>query len=116
MKRIKTVSINLRLPANLHKKLVEAAASTSPPQSLNSEILARLFESFDRPTEAEIQELEGKVRQAEAYALTRMKEVEQVAVARMREVEQRADELTKEMESALAKTLELHRRAEAKLR
>lgn len=114
MTRKATISINLRLPATLHKQLAEGAAAASPPHSLNSEILTRLFESFE--TAAQFEELEGKVREAEAYAISRMKEVEQVAVARMKEVDKHVDELTEKMESALAKTRELQRRAEAKLK
>jgi hypothetical protein len=110
-KQAKTVSINLRLPADLHKKLVEAAADTSPPKSLNSEILARLFESFDRATEA--QELEEKVRAVEAHAI---KNVQEAAIIQIEEVEKRAQKLTQWMESSLAKTLELQRRAQAKLK
>jgi Arc-like DNA binding domain len=116
MKRAKTVSINLRLPADLHKKLVEAAADTSPPKSLNSEILARLFESFDRATEAQFQKLEEKVRAVEVHALKQIKKVQDAAVIRMEEVEKHAEKLAQEMESSLAKTRELQRRAEAKLK
>ena len=115
-KTAKTVNINLRLPADLHKKLVEAAGNTSPPQSLNSEILARLFETFDRATEAQVQELEEKVRAVEAYALVQIKKVQDAAVTRIEEVEKRAEKLTQEMESSLTKTLKLQRRAEAKLK
>ena len=110
VKRAKTVSINLRLPADLHKKLVEAGASNSPPSSLNSEILSRLFESFERPTVAA---LEKQVRGTEAFALARIEEVGNVAKARIKEIEERADEITKRMESSVA---ELKRRAEARLK
>jgi hypothetical protein len=113
MKRAKTVSINLRLPADLHKKLVQAGASNSPPSSLNSEILSRLFESFDRPTVAA---LEKKVNATEAYAVARIKEIETVSMARIAEVDARADEVTRRMESSLAEFQELRRRAEAKLK
>lgn len=114
MKRKTTISINLRLPSDLHKKLAEAAATASPPHSLNSEILMRLFESFENT--AQFEELEGRVKEAEAYAIKRIGEIEQIALVKMRKVEKHADELTQQMESALAKTLELHRRAEAKLK
>ena len=90
-KKSRTVNINLRLPADLHKKLVEAGASNSPPNSLNSEILSRLFESFDRPTVAA---LEKQVKGTEAYALARIEQLEMVAKARIKEVEARADEIT----------------------
>ena len=116
MKGKTAVSINLRLPADLHKKLVRAAAAASPANSLNSEILARLFESFNRATEAEVQELELKVKEAEAYALQEIKKVQETAVIQIKRVEERAEKLTQEMESSLAKTLELQRRAEAKLK
>ena len=106
MKKTKTVSINLRLPADLHKALVEAGASNSPPTSLNSEILSRLFESFERPTVAAL----------EKTALAQIKKVEIVAMDRIKEVESRADELTQRMESRLAELEELKRRAEAKLK
>ena len=112
-KRARTISINLRLPADLHKKLVAAATTVSPPNSLNSEILARLFESFDKP---EMTELEAKVREVEAHAMTRITEVEKSAVTRIREVEKHADELAQRMESSLVKLQELQRRAEAKLK
>ena len=71
MPRPKTVSINLRLPADLHKELVEAAASSSPANSLNSEILSRLFESFEDVAEletrlsnleAQVKELDGRLK------------------------------------------------------
>ena len=110
VKRAKTVSINLRLPADLHKKLVEAGASNSPPSSLNSEILSRLFESFERPTVAA---LEKQVRGTEAFALARIEEVGNITKARIKEIEERADEITKRMESSVA---ELKRRAEARLK
>ena len=116
MKRKTSVSINLRLPADLHKKLVQAARSASPANSLNSEVLARLFESFDKVSTAEVQELEQKVKQVEAYAIQEMKKVQESAVFQIKKVEERAEKLTQEMESSLAKTLELQRRAEAKLK
>jgi hypothetical protein len=43
-------------------------------------------------------------------------QVEKSAVTRIREVEKHADELAQRMESSLAKTQELQRRAEAKLK
>lgn len=46
-KKPATVSLNLRLPAGLHKMLVKSAESKSPPTSLNSEILGRLYDSFN---------------------------------------------------------------------
>jgi hypothetical protein len=45
--RPNTINLNLRLPNDLHQMLVEAAESASPRTSLNSEILARLYRSFD---------------------------------------------------------------------
>ena len=98
MKKVKAVSINLRLPADLHKKLVEAGASNSPPSSLNSEILSRLFESFERPT---VGALEKRVVAAEAFAEGRVKELETLTKARIKEIEARADELTQLMEKRL---------------
>jgi hypothetical protein len=112
-RRAKTVNINLRLPADLHKKLVEAGASNSPPSSLNSEILSRLYESFERPMVAA---LEKKVVGIEAYALARIQDVEAHALARMKEVDERADEMTQLMERRLAELEELKSRAEAKLK
>jgi len=106
-RRAKTVSINLRLPADLHKALVEAGSSNSPPTSLNSEILSRLYESFERPS---IAELAG----VKAHALAQIKHVESHALDRMQEVERRADELNQLMESRLAELDELKRRAEGK--
>jgi hypothetical protein len=100
MKRAKTVNINLRLPAALHKKLVEAGASNSPPSSLNSEILSRLFESFERPTVAA---LEKKVHGTEAYVVARVKEIETHAKARIKEIEARADELLNGWRAVLRK-------------
>jgi len=116
MKGKTAISINLRLPADLHKKLVRAAAAASPANSLNSEILSRLFESFDRATEAEVQELEHKVKELEAHAIQEIKKVQETAVIQIKRVEERAEKLSQEMESTLAKTLELQRRAEAKLK
>ena len=116
MTRKAAVSINLRLPADLHKKLVQSAGAASPANSLNSEILARLFESFDRATAAEVQELEQKVKQVEAYAIQEIKKVQESAVTQIKRVEERAEKLTQEMESSLAKSLELQRRAEAKFK
>jgi hypothetical protein len=112
-KKSRTVNINLRLPADLHKKLVEAGASSSPPTSLNSEILSRLFESFERPSVAV---LEKQIRGTEDYALARIEEVEMVAKAKIKEVEARADELTQLMEKRFAEVEELKRRAEVKLK
>ena len=65
MARSKTISINLRLPADLHKQLVEAAASSSPANSLNSEILSRLFDSFEDVAELEtrLSNLEARVKE-----------------------------------------------------
>ena len=114
MKRKTTISINLRLSPDLHKKLAEAAATASPPHSLNSEILARLFESFEKTARFEV--LEGRAKEVEAYAIKRMGEVEQIARAKLREVEKRADELSQHMDSALAKILERIGHAEAKLK
>ena len=88
----------------------------SPTNSLNSEILARLFESFERSTEAKVQELEQKVKEMEAYAIQEITRVQETAVIQIKRVEDRAEKLTQEMESSLAKTLELQRRAEAKLK
>ena len=115
-KKHKAISINLRLPADLHKKLVESAATASPPHSLNSEILARLLQSFDNATAAQLHELEEKVREVEAHAIKQIKRVQDAAVTQIEEVEKRAEKLTQEMESSLTKTLELQRRAEAKLK
>ncbi len=115
-KQAKTVSINLRLPFDLHKKLVEAAGDASPPKSLNSEILSRLFASFDGATEVQLQELEEKVRAVERHALKQIKRVKEAAFTQIEKVEKQAEKLTQEMESSLAKTLELQRRAEAKLK
>ena len=84
MKGKTAISINLRLPSDLHKKLVQAAAAASPANSLNSEILARLFESFDRATEAEVQELEQKVNELEAYTIQQIKKVQETAVIQIK--------------------------------
>ena len=43
-KQTKFVALNLRLPPELHKELVEAAGNT---RSLNAEILGRLKRSFE---------------------------------------------------------------------
>ena len=40
------VRLALRLPRDLHRRLVQAAAGNSPPNSLNAEILRRLYDSF----------------------------------------------------------------------
>jgi hypothetical protein len=56
------------------------------------------------------------VRAVEAYALKQIEKVRDAAVTRIEEVEKHAQKLTQEMEHRLAKTLELQRRAEAKLK
>jgi Arc-like DNA binding domain len=74
--RIEKVSINLRLPRDLHEKLVEAGSSRLPPVSLNSEILRRLLKTFEPPSavdydkemfrlfgEKRIRKLEGRVEE-----------------------------------------------------
>ena len=113
MKRAKTVNINLRLPADLHKKLVEAATSNSPPTSLNSEVLSRLFESFERPTVAA---LEKQVLGAETDARALVEEVEVHAKAQFKGVQRRADKLIRELESSLAEHRELKRRFKEKFK
>ena len=52
----------------------------------------------------------------EVYALKQIEKVRDAAVTRIEEVEKHAEKLTQEMESRLAKALELQRRAEAKLK
>jgi hypothetical protein len=47
------VRLVLRLPRELHRKLVQAAASNSPPNSLNTEILRRLYDSDVEQTDLE---------------------------------------------------------------
>ena len=50
-KRIKqpTVNLLLRLPPHLHEVLVESAETSSPPNSLNREIVVRLTNSLAAP-------------------------------------------------------------------
>lgn len=65
------VSLNLRLPAGLHKMLVKSAESKSPPTSLNSEILGRLYDSFE-PNRGKA--LEGQYDVAAENVLDRLNE------------------------------------------
>jgi hypothetical protein len=96
------VSINLRLPADLHRKLVEEAASRSPVTSLNSEILSRLFESFARPG---LTQLEKKLDEMAADTN-----------ARVEALQTRAEKATQQMQKALLQVRELERRVEGKLK
>jgi hypothetical protein len=101
--RQKTVSINLRLPVKLHKKLVEAAASSSPVNSLNSEILGRLFESF----------------QAEEMVVgfkTRLSRLEAETQARMGEVEASAEKMSQKMQEMMTRVQQLTLRVERDLK
>jgi hypothetical protein len=43
--------ITLRMPAELHAKLTEFARGDSPPSSLNSEIVRRLYRSLEIDSE-----------------------------------------------------------------
>ena len=102
-KRAKTVvSINLRLPADLHRKLVEEAASRSPVSSLNSEILSRLFESFARPG---LTQLEKKLDEMEANTK-----------AQVEALQTRAEKATQHMQKTLLQVQELKRRVEGELK
>jgi hypothetical protein len=104
--KTKTVSINLRLPADLHKALVKAGTSGSPPRSLNSEILSRLYENFEAAA------LENEVRDVSAQ----IENLEKETVARVKEVETRAHEMAQRVESRLAEVDELKRLVKAKLK
>jgi hypothetical protein len=104
--KTKTVSINLRLPADLHKALVKAGTSGSPPRSLNSEILSRLHDSFEAAA------LKNEVRDVSAQ----VENLEKEAMVRVKDVERRAQEMAQRMESSLAEFEELKRLAEAKLK
>jgi hypothetical protein len=101
--KTKTVSINLRLPADLHKALVKAGTSGSPPRSLNSEILSRLHDSF------EVAALTKEVRAQIEY-------LEKEGMARVEEVERRAHETVQRLESTRAEVDELQRLVKAKLK
>ena len=72
------VRLVLRLPRQLHRKLVQSAAGDSPPSSLNTEILRRLYETFadrrgldvDNAHSADVlaktvQELQERIRELE---------------------------------------------------
>lgn len=98
----KTVSINLRLPADLHKAIVKAGASNSPPRSLNSEILSRLYESFEVP--AVTKEMGAQIENLEE------------GIGRVKEVERRAHEMAQRMQRSLAEVEELTRLAKEKLK
>jgi DNA repair ATPase RecN len=105
MRRSKTVSINLRLPADLHQKLAEAAASGAPPNSLNSEILSRLFDSF---------EAEERLSGLETQLGKLQEEIQRVVIRtdeRIKEIEVRTDRLS-ELQSTLAGVQQLKRRKE----
>ena len=102
-KRAKTVvSINLRLPADLHRKLVEEAASRSPVSSLNSEILSRLFESFARPG---LTQLEKKLDEMEANTKAQAEALQTCA-----------EKATQHMQKTLLQVQELKRRVEGELK
>ena len=83
--RIEKVSINLRLPRDLHEKLVEAGSSRLPPVSLNSEILRRLLKTFEPPSAVDYDK--------EMFRLFGEK--------RIRKLEGRVEELTQRMEKPI---------------
>ena len=101
-KRSKTISINLRLPVDLHKKLVQAAASSSPVNSLNSEILSRLFESFE-------------AAEMVAGFKTRLSNLEAEIHARMGEVEARAEQMSQNMQGMTTRVQQLTQRVKGGL-
>jgi Arc-like DNA binding domain len=105
MPRPKTVSINLRLPADLHKQLAEAAASSSPAKSLNSEILSRLIDSFE--AEERLSGLEARISKIEAETQAVVISTDQ----RIKVVEARTDQLA-EVQGTLARVQQLKRRKE----
>ena len=84
--------ITLRIPPALHKKLVRAAGSNSPAKSLNTEILERLYRSFEPPAQV-LAPLPGKTLEeryenaARAWMLT-VQELQ----ARVAELEKRQGE------------------------
>jgi hypothetical protein len=101
-KRLKTISINLRLPLDLHKRLVGAAASSSPVSSLNSEILSRLFESF-------------QAEEMVAGFKTRLSKLEAETQARMGEVEARAEQMSQNLHEMLTRIQQLTQRVKGGL-
>ena len=64
--------ITLRLPPDLYSKLVEAAQGGSPSNSLNSEIIERLYQSFaPKPKMLTIEEADARYEMAaDAYMQT----------------------------------------------
>jgi hypothetical protein len=84
-KQANFVSLNLRLPPDLHKKLVKAAGPTS---SLNSEIIRRLQLTYDAP---EMEQLKQEILAA-GTKLTNdargMAEQQKRIIERLKEVEE----------------------------
>jgi hypothetical protein len=87
------VSLNLRLPPELHKELVKAAGTLS---SLNSEIIRRLQGNFD--LDARDKESAQKVSKLLEDSDRRFREMETLFSKRLREVEKLRDEVLKEGE------------------
>ena len=89
--------ITLRIPRDLHQKLVEAASKRSPAYSLNSEILERLYDSFSgRPNAAEVE--------------ARLNELEASTKAGLNEAQARALKAVQDAETGKAYIEELRRR------
>jgi hypothetical protein len=93
--------ITLRIPRDLHQKLVGAASKRSPAHSLNTEILERLYGTFSgRPNAAEVEarlnELEASTKaglnEAQARALKAVQDAE-TGKAYLEEVRQRLAEI-----------------------
>jgi hypothetical protein len=65
-----TINLNLRLPPELHRQLIDSAAARHPrPNSLNSEIIERLrytFKTAYQPTEPiQLEELQERLAELE---------------------------------------------------
>lgn len=60
MRKKSSIRFLLRIPPELHEKLINAANNRNPPNSLNSEILRRLYESVQIETDDLATALKGK--------------------------------------------------------
>jgi hypothetical protein len=102
-KELDHVSLNLRLPHTLHKRLSKEA--TNGRRSLNAEILLRLQDSFNE-------------RQADLWVEFKTNTTAQIGelradlTAQLKQLQARADESIRDSECALAECEELKRRFE----
>jgi hypothetical protein len=74
MTKTKTLQLKVRLPPDLHRQLVRAAASHKPARSLNSEIVMRLYDSMatSTPTKEQIARTRAKLEELPSEARERL--------------------------------------------